>query len=164
MDAVEKALKKQLICAIAFSLMFAAGIPMIIFGAVRSAWALMAAGIAFAAAGFYGTPIVWINYGDKVAQRRVVYAVTKEHLLTVQDVAAQLSKTEKDVRNLLSVCFNKGYLSGYVRQGDNIALNEAKAPEERKHAAECRFCGAKFAYTGDVAICPYCGAADERIS
>ena len=161
MDAVEKARKKQLICGIVFSLMFAGGIPMIIFGAINSIWALMGIGIAFGVAGFYGTPIVWVNYGNKVAQKRVVHAVKYERLRTVQSVASQLSKTEKEVRDILDVCFHKGYFAGYVRQGDVIALNEAKAPEERKHAAECRYCGAKFAYSGDVAFCPYCGAANK---
>ena len=159
MDAIDKALKKRLITGIVFALLFAGGIPMIIFGAVRSAWALMAAGIAFAVTGFYGAPVVWVNYGNLAAAKRVAYAVTKEGLLTVRSIASQLSKSEKAVRDLLDECFRKGYLSGYVRQGDTIAPNEATTPKEK--AAECKYCGAKFAYSGDLAICPYCGAANK---
>lgn len=162
MNAVEKALKRQLILGIFFALAFAGGIHMIIFGAVKSLWLLMAAGIAFAVTGFYATPIVWVNYGNKAAQKRVVFAVEKEHLLTVQSIASQLSKTDKEVRDLLDACFSKNYLQGYVRLGDTIAPNEAKAPQERRYAAECRYCGAKFSYAGnDPAVCPYCGAANE---
>jgi hypothetical protein len=162
MNAVEKALKKQLIGGILLSCMFAGGIPMIILGAVYSVLPVMIPGIAFTVAGFYGAPLVWVNYGNKLRLKRIVYAVEKEHLLTVQSIASQLSKSEKSVRGLLDECFRRGYLEGYIRQGDGIALNEAKAPEEKRHAAECKYCGAKFSYQGELAVCPYCGAVKER--
>lgn len=162
MNAVEKALKKQLRGGILLSCMFAGGIPMIILGAVYSVLPVMIPGIAFTVAGFYGAPIVWVNYGNKLGLKRIVYAVEKEHLLTVQSIASQLSKSEKSVRGLLDECFRRGYLEGYIRQGDGIALNEAKAPEEKRHAAECKYCGAKFSYQGELAVCPYCGAVKER--
>ena len=103
-----------------------------------------------------------MNYGNKLGLRRIVYAVDKEHLLTVQSIASQLSKSEKSVRGLLDECFRRGYLEGYIRQGDAIALNEATAPEEKRHAAECKYCGAKFSYQGELAVCPYCGAVNKR--
>ena len=46
MNAVEKALKKQLIGGILLSCMFAGGIPMIILGAVYSVLPVMILGIA----------------------------------------------------------------------------------------------------------------------
>lgn len=85
MNAVEKALKKQLIGGILLSCMFAGGIPMIILGAVYSVLPVMIPGIAFTVAGFYGAPIVWVNYGNKLGLKRIVYAVEKEHLLTVPE-------------------------------------------------------------------------------
>ena len=93
MKAIEKALKKQLILAIVFSCMLVAGVPMIVFGAINMGGLtiLMVAGIVFVVLGFYGTPLVWISYGNKVSLKRVVYAVDREHLLTVQEISAQLS-------------------------------------------------------------------------
>ncbi len=162
MDAIGKALRKQLVWGIVVSCMFVAGIPMIIFGATGGMWILMAAGIACTVIGFYGAPMVWVSYGNKAALRRVVYAVDREHLLTVQAISSQLSKPEKAVRGMLDECFRKGYLVGYVRQGDEILLNEAKAPEEALHAAVCPHCGAKYTYKGSEAVCPYCGAMSEK--
>ena len=108
MNAVEKALKKQLIGGILLSCMFAGGIPMIILGAVYSVLPVMIPGIAFTVAGFYGAPLVWVNYGNKLRLKRIVYAVEKEHLLTVQSIASQLSKSEKSVRGLLDECVRRG--------------------------------------------------------
>ena len=125
MDAIEKALKRLLVLSIAFSVMFAAGIPLIPVGASKGLWALMIVGIVFTAAGFYGTPMLWTAYGARRGLRRLVYAVTKEHLLTVTELASQLGKSEKNVRSMLTDCFNRGYLVGYVRKGDELAPNEA---------------------------------------
>ena len=162
MDAIEKALKRLLVLSIAFSVMFAAGIPLIPVGASKGLWALMIVGIVFTAAGFYGTPMLWTAYGARRGLRRLVYAVTKEHLLTVTELASQLGKSEKNVRSMLTDCFNRGYLVGYVRKGDELAPNEAQAPFEKLHAAECKYCGAKFTYKGADAVCPYCGAMNEE--
>lgn len=163
MNAVNKAVRKQLILSLVLSCMLVAGIPMIIFGASNKLWFLMAAGILFTVLGFYGTPMAWVSYGNKVGLRRVVYAVTREHLLAVEKISAQLGKPEKNIRALLDECFQKGYLPGYVRQGDTISLNEAKAPEETLHAAVCPYCGAKYTYRGtEEPVCPYCGAMSEK--
>ena len=155
MDAIEKALKRLLVLSIAFSVMFAAGIPLIPVGASKGLWALMIVGIVFTAAGFYGTPMLWTAYGARRGLRRLVYAVTKEHLLTVTELASQLGKSEKNVRSMLTDCFNRGYLVGYVRKGDELAPNEAQSPFEKLHAAE-------FTYKGADAVCPYCGAMNEE--
>ena len=162
MNAVENALKKQLVGAILLSCMLAGGIPMLILGAVYSVLPVMILGIVFAVAGFYGAPVAWVNYANKLVLKRIVYAVDKEQLLTVQSIAAQLSKSEKSVRGLLDECFRKGYLEGYLRHGDFISVNEAKASEEKLHAGECKYCGANFSYKGEIAVCPYCGAANKR--
>lgn len=158
MEAIERVLKKQLVLGIVLSCMLVAGIPMIIFGASGKLWLLMAAGIVFTVAGFYGAPIAWSSYGTKVGYRRLVYAVEKEHLLTVQAIASQIAKPEKTVRGMLDECFRKGYLVGYVRNGDEISLNVAKAPEDTLLAAVCPYCGAKYTYKiGEQPVCPYCG-------
>ena len=162
MKMIERAVKKLFFLSMLFSVMFVAGIPMIVLGASKGIMPVMIIGIIFTALGFYGTPMFWVSYGGKVGLKRLVYAVTEEHLLTVQEIASQLSKSEKEVRSLLDTCFQKGYLSGFVRKGDELALNAAQAPSEKLHAAECQYCGAKFTYKGTDAVCPYCGAMNEE--
>ena len=115
MKKVNEWLNKLLIISIVLSVLFVGGIPMIIIGATNELWIVMGIGIAFVAVGFYGAPVAWSVYGSARPVRRVVHAVTVEHLYTVQEIAAQLSLNEKDVRAHLDKCFNKNFLVGYKR-------------------------------------------------
>lgn len=167
MNEVSKAIGRQLIVALILTALFVAGIPAVVLGAVKRLWVVMGIGIFFAVVGFYGMPIAWVNYGSKSGLKRVVYAVTAENLLSVREIAAQLGKSEKNVRELLDDCFRLGYLGGYKRSGDEIVPNEEYDPErERKpktFATECPYCGAKFVRkVGEPAACPYCGAASGK--
>lgn len=159
---INKEVKIRLLIGILISVAFVVGIPMIPLGAVFKWWAMMAIGIAFVGFGFYAIPIFWTNFGKKVTQKRIVFAVEREHLLTVQEISAQLSMNERQIRGILDECFRKGYLNGYIRRGDSIFRNEAVAPEDKVHAVECIYCGAKFTYKGLTGICPYCGSAHKE--
>ena len=180
MQQIDKAIRKRQILAFTLTFMFVFGIPAIVFGASyggRAAeaaeaagkegggtgwWILMAAGIVCTAVGFFGMPLAWVNYGETRGYRRIVAAVVNENLHTVQEIAVQLSLSEKEVRNRLDICFRKRLLTGYKRVGDEIVLNENRAPEKRTHAAECPYCGAKFSYTADDPRCPYCGSPVQK--
>ena len=67
---IKKDCKKLLIISILFSIGFVVGIPAIIFGAIYGGAmiALMVVGIIMVVCGFYGAPILWIAYGEKVKQ------------------------------------------------------------------------------------------------
>ena len=158
MKKVNAYLNTLLIVSIVLTAMLVGGVPMLILGAVNELWALMGIGIAFTAVGFYGTPVAWSIYGSSRTLKRVVAAVTEEHLYTVPEIAAQLSLSEQSVRGYLTTCFNRGYLAGYKREGDGIVLNENVAAQNRQRFAECPNCGAKFTYTSADARCPYCGS------
>lgn len=156
METINKATRAMLIAAVVCSVLFVAGIPMIVLGAVNKLWPVMVLGIVFTGGGFYATPLLWVGYGGKVTLKRLVYAIEAEHIYTVPELAEQLSKRPKEIRGLLDTCFNKRYLAGYKRAGDTLVLNEGKALADAEHAAECPYCGAKFSYKGTDAVCPYC--------
>lgn len=161
MAAINKAVRRQLILSIILTICFIGGIPSIILGAVFKIWVVMGLGIAAAVVGFYGTPMAWMNYGDKLSYRRMVGAICEEHLYTVGEIAQQLALQEKTVRARLNVCFNKSYLVGFKREGDRIIPNENMAPQDILHSAECPNCGAKFSFKGKSGACPYCGGVYE---
>ena len=119
--------------------------------------AVWAVGIALMVAGFYGCPVAWIGYGSAVSLRRLMRAVTEEHLYTARELGMQLGISEQEARRRIATCFSKGYLVGYIRTDSGIALNENEALSKTEHTAQCPACGAKFTYTGSVAKCPYCG-------
>ncbi len=157
MEKVERSLKSKFFIALIVSVLFVAGIPMIPLGAVHNT-VVMVFGIAFVGGGFYGMPLLWVSYGHTVTLRRVVYAIKKEYLYSVGEIAAQLSKTPKEVNELVAECFRKEYMTGYIRQGDKILRNDGTPIEERVTAVSCPHCGAKFSYTGISGKCPYCGS------
>ena len=159
MEKIEKTLRTKFFAALVMSVLFVAGIPLIPVGAVNGIYPVMIVGIVFTAVGFYGTPILWTSYGATRSLRRVVFAVEKENLYSVQEIASQLSMSEKQVRGLLTDCFRKGYLEGYVREGDEITTLGGDKPGGRTRAAVCPYCGANFTYQGRNAVCPYCGGA-----
>ena len=158
MKSIDKYMKKLLYVSIILSVMLVAGIPMIIIGATSKIYAVMGIGIAFTAIGFYGTPIAWSIYGSNMPLKRVVSAVCEEHLYTVGEISQQLSMKESAVRGWLDKAFNKGFLKGYKREGDEILLNDNLAADKKEFVAHCPNCGATFTYTLDKARCPYCNS------
>ncbi len=163
MQPVQKALRKALVVSLLFTLAFPVGGIMLGVGLGIGVPAVWAIGIALLGIAFYGCPCAWaLSYGPTKANVRLISAITQEHLLTVRELSAQLSLSEKEVRDRLDVCFRKNWLIGYKREGDTLVLNENRAPEKRTYAAECPFCNAKFSYTAEDARCPYCGSPVQK--
>ncbi len=156
MKTITKAVRKAFWTAFLFTIAFIGGIPATVFGAVYQLWVLMGFGIAGIVIGFYAMPICWTKYGRVKSLMRLVFAITEEHIDTVYGLARQLSLSDKEVRNRLDECFRKNYLVGYLRDGDNVLLNEKKEMSKKVYIAECPNCGAKFTYTADSPFCPYC--------
>lgn len=163
MQPAKKALKNALILSLCLTFALPLGGVMLGVGLAVHMPAVWAVGIALIGTGFYGCPCAWtLAYAPAHQNFRLVGAIVEEHLCTVQEIAAQLSLSEKEVRNRLDICFRKRLLTGYKRVGDEIVLNENRAPEKRTHAAECPYCGAKFSYTADDPRCPYCGSPVQQ--
>ena len=161
MKKLNSELKKLFMLSLIITAMLISGVPFIIFGATKNITLLLVVGIAFTAVGFYGTPVAWVMYGEKHKLKRVVFAITGEHLMTVQKIASQLQLSEDSVRGILTTCFNKGYLVGYLREGDNIIENKDMADKDRLISVKCEFCGAPYTYKANDPnpVCPYCRGA-----
>ena len=99
MQPIQKALRKSLILCVILTLCLPLGGAMMGVGFAFSQPAVWGPGIGLLAVGFYGTPIGWTTaYAPKKALHRIVSAVMEEHLHTVNEIAVQLSMSEKDVR------------------------------------------------------------------
>ena len=163
MEPIRRALKRSRVLCVILTLCLPLGGAMLGVGLAIGQPGVWAVGIALIAVGFYGTPIGWTTaYAPKAALYRIVSAIMEEHLHSVQEIAAQLSMSEKDVRNKLDLCFQKQYLPGIKRNGDMLILNENEALGNEAHYAECPACGARFLYTRDSKTCPYCGTPVRR--
>jgi len=157
MERIDRRLRLLFILSLVSSVLFVAGIPMIILGALHAKF-VMVLGIVFTAADFYAMPMLWVAYGNARANRRLVYAVTRENLLTVPLLAVQLNLPAEQVRERLTVCIQKLYLTGYFFDGETLTLNTRTAPSDEILVAECESCGARLEYhPGETPTCPYCG-------
>ncbi len=160
MDGIQKATQRALILSLAFTILLPAGIPMIIFGAVNKIWGLMGVGIAFVVIGFYATPLTWTQYADKLSYKRIAFAVAVERIYSVQQIAAHLNYKEKVVIDKLDACFRRGYLIGFIREGDLIRPNININAKTRRF--RCVACGGGFDAPIDAhARCPYCGTQND---
>ena len=158
MEIIQKVLKKRLILAVILTLCQPLGGVLLGVGLSIGQPAVWAIGIALLVVGFYGAPIGWAaSYAPTRSLARIVSAIMVENLHSVQEIAQQLSLSEKEVRSRLDICFQKQYLPGIKRQGDTLILNENEALGKKEEYAECTACGARFLYTKDNKFCPYCG-------
>lgn len=157
-------LEKRKIIAIVLSIMFVAGLPILIVGATRlhqngGFVAMLVIGIVFVVLGFYGTPVAWVQVGAASRRANIVRAVNEEHLYTVKELAVRLNVSEKEASAALRECMQKGYLTGYLLEGDSVVLNENVALGPKEYSVECSHCGAYVTSSGKGAKCPYCGCA-----
>lgn len=164
MELAEKAKKRNFILALVFTIGLVAGIPCIVLGAVnmgdnKGFVALLVFGIVGTVLGFYGSPLLWTRLATVNQELTLVKAVTQEHLHTVADLAQRLSVNGKTASATLNNCIRKGYLVGFIREGDQLVLNENRALAPTTYAVQCPYCGASLTVQkGDSAKCPYCGS------
>ncbi len=155
MDNVNKSVMKTFVWSMVFTIMLPAGVPMIILGAINKIWGLMGCGIAFVVLGFYGTPMLWVQYGEKKNYKRIVSAVVNERISSVKQIATHLNISEKLVVDRLDTCIRKEFLIGYVREGDLIRTNSKAFG--KSVSCKCPACGATFEHLiTQQAKCPYC--------
>ena len=133
MELAEKAKKRNFILALAFTIGLIAGIPCIVVGATN-----MGDNKGFVALlvfGIVGTVLGF--YGSPLMWTRL--ATVNQELTVVR--------------------IRKGYLVGYIREGDRLVLNENRALGPTQYTLVCSHCGATVELTkGDTARCPYCGS------
>ena len=164
MELALKAKKKNTALAIVLTIGLVAGIPLLVVGAVnmddnKGFVALLVIGIACVVAGFYGAPIAWTRLVTVNQELTLVKAVTEENLYTVADIAQRLSVNGKTASATLNNCIRKGYLVGYIREGDSLVLNENRTLAPTAYPIDCPRCGALVTLTkNDSPRCPYCGS------
>lgn len=153
MEQYGKSKRNWFIAALFASFSLVAAVPGIIFSAMHGWYFLMAVAIAFAAFGFYGSPLFWVAFGNRCALGGVLRAVASG-LLTVPAISAQLGSNPKTVSDQLRTAIGRGYLPGYVFDG--TALRKIVAAKPTPISVVCPFCGATAEITGQERKCPWC--------
>lgn len=160
MKKLNSEIQRLLIAAIVVSVLFAAGLPVLLLGTSHTFTSqgvntlFLVSGIVLLAGGFYATPVLWVTYGGKRELRGFLSAIENQGLSTVEKLASHTRLDADAVRAKLDLCFAKGYLDGYVREGDVLTRPN---PEGELHSVVCPACAARFEFRGESGKCPWCG-------
>lgn len=141
---------------------FVAGIPLIVISATKSNTFGLIVGIILVVFGFYGAPMLWISYASFKQQGRVVDAVTKENIYTVNGIATQLQLSPEQVKTHLSKAVSKNYLKGYLFDGNELKINNNKKQEKQTYQKKCENCGGNLEKNENGYYCPYCNAKFDK--
>lgn len=159
---IDKDIKNKLIISIVATVLFVVGIPIIIFSAINSFWVGLVFGIVFVVFGFYGSPLLWVSFGNLKSLKRVVDAVMEENLTTAKEIAGQLQISEKNAKGYITQGINKRYITGYIFDGEVLTPNEKNPPKKKVVQNKCSNCGGVLDQTATGFYCPYCGSRFEK--
>lgn len=157
---VKKDCKKLLIISILFSIGFVVGIPAIIFGAIYGGAmiALMVVGIIMVVCGFYGAPILWIAYGEKVKQSSIYDMITVDGITDVKTISNSIGNAnEEQVKRIINILIEKRYLTGYKFEKDEVLTTNKKIKNHK-----CPNCGANLTEEYGKWICTYCNSTLDK--
>ena len=160
MKKLNSQIQKLLITGIVVSVLFAAGLPLLLLGATGAFSSsgvntlFLVLGIVLLVGGFYATPILWVAYGGKRELRGFVSAIEDKGLSTVEQLTSHTRLDADTVRAKIDLCFAKGYLPDFVREGDTLVRRN---PEGELHSVVCPSCAARFDFRGESGKCPWCG-------
>ena len=157
---IKKDCKKLLIISILFSIGFVVGIPAIIFGAIYGGAmiALMVVGIIMVVCGFYGAPILWIAYGEKVKQSSIYDMITVDGITDVKTISNSIGNAnEEQVKRIIKILIEKRYLTGYKFEKDEVSTTNKKIKNHK-----CPNCGANLTEEYGKWVCTYCNSTLDK--
>lgn len=159
MKSIEKKRRSLLIWAIIASACLPLGIAGTVIGAVKGIGVLLGFGIAAIVFGFYGAPILWIQFGQANSMKRLVIAVETDNLYTVGEIASVIGTNAKQADEKIRTAITKRYLIGYLYENGELRVNSNAKKVAEKKTLQCDACGAKFVVDNrsEINVCPYCG-------
>ncbi len=158
MKKINRCLSILLLFGILLPILFVVGILFVVLFASKNP-PLMVAGIIFIVFGFYGTPLIWTNYGAKKSNKRLLQLILNENIYSIQELSEQTGTQEKQTLALVRGLINGGYLTGYLIVDEKyLKLNQNVKQEKSRSFVKCPYCGAKTIVNGPQSLCEYCGS------
>ena len=162
MDKLKKSITTKLVFAILLTIFFPVGIVAICMGAGKSTLVLIL-GIIGVVFGFYGAPILWINYANQKSLLRILDLILNENLYTVSDIASQIAQNENVVTQNINTLIVQGYLKGYIFKDGVLYLNTNKKQTAKNvDKIKCDSCGGQMVFDGVKYVCEYCSSTKEK--
>lgn len=160
MEKVLKTKKIWLITGIVSAVLGVAAIVGIALFAVNLLYVPMAISIALTAHAFYGCPFYFIAFGNARVCERIVAAILEHGLLDIESISKYAMVKPGFAKTLVAKCLLKGYLEGYMLNGDILVHLDSMAEDEPDaEEIKCNYCGMKL--STDEKVCSSCGAPNE---
>ncbi len=160
MEKVKKIKKIWLITGISSAVLGAASIVGIVLFAINLLYVPMAISIAFTAHAFYGCPFYFIAFGNARLCERVVTAVLEHGLTDIESISKFTMAKPDFAKSLIEKCLMKGYLTGYMLDGDRlVSLESVCDTDTEAEELKCKYCGTKL--LKDENVCSSCGAPNQ---
>ena len=156
MEKLKSSHLKTLWISIILSVGFVGGVLAIIFGATKGVTILLVIGIIATVLGFYGSPILWIKYGEQFSYIAVLDCIVSDNLLDIDSIATSLGKMPQEVLRIVNYLVTKRYLKGYYVENGKLKPIENEV-EDVVVTHKCPNCGATIDTSGQYAVCEYCG-------
>lgn len=164
MKKLKNKLMTNIIAGIILPILLVVGIVMIILYAKNNT-ILLVLGIVFVIMGFYGSPMVWVTYGSKKQDLRLLSLIYNENIYSIDSLAEQLGMEKQTALNEVRKLINQGYLTGYLLKDNNyLELNTNEKQGKKVTIVKCPSCGAKNRVIGNSCFCEYCGEKLENIN
>lgn len=164
MKSIERKRRSLLIWSIIASVCLPLGIAGTVVGATKGIGVLLGFGIAAIVFGFYGSPVLWIQFGQSGIMRRLVVAVETDNLYTLKEISSAINMNEKETEERIKTAITKRYLVGYLYENGELRVNSNVKKFAEKRTVVCTACGAKFVADAHspISVCPYCGTEYGR--
>ena len=160
-NKAKKYKNKVLLSALLFTIMFIAGIPLIIIGASRSV-VLLITGIFCVVMGFYVMPLLWVKFGTANKLNSIACAIFDDGLTNISEIASQAHSNGKETIGLLKTAIEKRIIEGFTIDSEKNALRPLKAKDtEETVVIKCSCCGATYRENAGNPCCPYCGTPSD---
>lgn len=155
-----KEYKKSLSILLAFSVLLTIFLPLgivgTVLGAVNELWVVFGLGIGMTVVGFYGSPLIWISYGEKKKVGIVLKLIECENFYSVESIATQLTQDYSWVEKAINKLIEKGYLKGYIYKDGKLSINN-NVKQVKTSGTKCPNCGGRIVSKDSKMECEYCG-------
>ncbi len=166
---INSKLTRVLFFSILFSIFLPAGILLIVFNGGHTS--MLAIGIVLCVLGFYGCPMLWVNYGDLKTKKSICNQISLDSIQEIDTLAEINNQQPQQMLKTINDLISKRYLTGYEivdgkyivpKQNRTLSKNEILEKNGQIETLICPSCGAKVEVIGTNSYCPYCNTVVKK--
>ena len=166
MNSIQSSKRRFFAWALLLSILFPAGILMIIFGFTKGMLYIAIPGIVLTVAGFYVMPVLWINFGTRRYYETLHQQITVDGIRKISLLAEMNGKNAKQTAADIRYLISHRFLPRYVILENEFLVDKEETQDFDAYVArrqggtavvKCPSCGADVELVDGLGRCAYCG-------